>query len=274
MFGKLVKHDFIGSAHSLAPVYLVAAIIAGVTALSYAFDVTFLSAIGSLLLIIVVLAVVIITLFLIMSYFNKSMYTDQGYLTFTLPVKSRDVLASKIIVSFVWMVLSYAIMIGSLFLMVYFAKEKLGEEFGYEIGEIVDMIRTISGSGGLPALSNIIKIVVGILIYGFVSIMIIVATSFFSITLSNVRGFNKMGFFGGILIFVAIFIGMKIASSLIMAYFPMSLFLSEQGIKLVFKTMNDTSGAIGIGGTVFEAIASVLMIIGTSKLMTKKINLR
>ena len=274
MLGKLIKHDFIGSAHSIAPVYLVAAIISAVTALAFAFDIKFLKAIGAIALGIVVLCLVMITIFLTMSYFNKSLYSDQGYLTYTLPVKSRNILISKAIVSFVWMALSYLVLVGSFVLLVWYAKNKLGESLGYELEELLDMIGMLFSSSGIPTFAVITQIAFYALVYGFVTIMIIVSEAFFSMTLSNVKGFNKLGFFGGILIFVVIYIGVKIASTIIMAYVPVSLFLNSEGIGICFKSMNDVSNALGIGGFLFEAVVAVLLMFGTNFLMKKKINLR
>lgn len=274
MLGKLIKHDFIGSAHSMSIVYLIAGIIAAVTALSYAFDLTILKTLSTLALVIVVIGLVLITVFFMMSYYNKSLYTDRGYLTFTLPVKANNILFSKILVSFVWILLSYMILIGSMFLLLWYAKAKLGEELGYEIDQLIDSFSMLMSGSGLPKTVVIIKIAVYAVIFGFITIMIIVAESFFAITLSNVKGFNKLGFFGGILIFAVIYVAMKLASSAITVYAPVSLYLNETGVGLCFKSMDSVAGTVGIGGVIFEAVMAVVMIIGTRYLMTNKINLR
>ena len=68
-----------------------------------------------------------------MSYFNKTLYTDQGYLTYTLPVKSKDILISKAIVSFVWLALSYIVLVGTVVGIAWYAKAKLGESLGGDV---------------------------------------------------------------------------------------------------------------------------------------------
>lgn len=274
MLGKLLKNDFIGSAHAMLPVYLVALIAGAVTALSYVFNINFLKYIGSLTLVLLVFGLVIITLFLMMSYFNKSLYSDQGYLSYTLPVKSRDLLFSKVAVSFVWLTISYLVLAAFVVGALWYAKVKLDESLGGEIDELINAIGSLVSSNGLPSVAAIAKIVAIVLVYGFVSILILVSQVFFSMTLSNVRGFNKLGFFGGILIFAALFIIMKIASSLIMVYFPISLFISGDGIKITMKSMADVGSTYGIGGFLFEAIVSVGLLFATNSLMSKKINLR
>lgn len=274
MLGKLIKHDFIGSAHSMAIVYLIALVSFAVTALSYVFNISFLKVIGSLSLIVVVLGLVLITTFIMMNYFNKSLYSDQGYLSYTLPVKPKQLLFSKALVSFTWLALSYLIMVGTFSAILWYAKAKLGESLGSDFDEMIDMISSMVSGGGFPTVKVITKIVAGILIYGFVTVLVMVAEVFFSMTLSNVKGFNKLGFFGGILIFIVVYIALQVASALIMVYFPMSLFISGEDISLTFKSMNEVSNTFGVGGIIFQVIMSAVMFFTTNKLMSKKINLR
>lgn len=274
MLGKLIKHDFIGSAHSMLVVYLIALISFAVTAVSYLFNIKFLKFIGSFTFVIVVVGLVLITTIIMMNYFNKSLYSDQGYLSYTLPAKSSQILLSKAIVSFVWLTVSYLILVGTVVGIIWYAKAKLGENLGADFDELIDTFSMMMSSDGLPTAAAIAKIIAAALIYGFITILILVAEVFFSMTLSNVKPFNKLGFFGGILIFIAIYIVLQIVSALIMVYFPISLFISGDGIKIAFKSMNNVANTFGIGGLLFQMIAAAGMFFATNKLMSKKINLR
>lgn len=274
MLGKLIKHDFIGSSHSMLVVYLVAFISFAVTALSYLFNIKFLKFIGSFTSVIIVVGLVLITTIIMMNYFNKSLYSDQGYLSYTLPVKSKDILLSKAIVSFVWLTISYLILVGTVVGTIWYAKAKLGESLGADFDEIIDMFSMMMQGGGLPTAAAIAKIIAAALIYGFITILVLIAEVFFSMTLSNVKPFNKLGFFGGILIFVAVYIVIQILSALVMVYFPISLFVSGDGIKIAFKSMNNVSNTFGIGGLILQVILSIGMFFATNNLMSKKINLR
>lgn len=274
MLGKLIKHDFIGSAHSMLVVYLIAFISFAVTALSYLFNIKFLKFIGSFSFVIMVLGLVLITTIIMMNYFNKSLYSDQGYLSYTLPAKSNDILLSKAIVSFSWLAISYLILVGTVVGIIWYAKAKLGESLGADFDELLDMISAMTSSGGVPTASAIAKVIAAALVYGFITILVIVAEVFFSMTLSNVKPFNKLGFFGGILIFVAVYIVIQIVSSLVMVYFPLSLFISGDGLKLAFKSMNEVSNTFGLGGLILQIILSIGMFFATNNMMSKKINLR
>ncbi len=83
-------------------------------------------------------------------HFYRTMYTDQGYLTHTLPVGKHELLMSKIIVSSLWMLLimlamflSVMILLSSLVMAVAPAGYTLGQvwyEIFTSIGELMDLI--------------------------------------------------------------------------------------------------------------------------------------
>ena len=63
-----------------------------------------------------------------MIHFQKSLYSDQGYLTFTLPVKSFSNLTSKVLVSSFWNLLASVSSMGSIFIVIDALSKSLGEE--------------------------------------------------------------------------------------------------------------------------------------------------
>lgn len=79
-------------------------------------------------------------------HFYRTMYTDQGYLTHTLPVTKHELLCSKIIVSSLWMFfimlamfLSVMILLSSLVMTIAPAGYSLGEVWR----EIIDSVREL-----------------------------------------------------------------------------------------------------------------------------------
>lgn len=51
--------------------------------------------------------------------FYKNLYTDEGYLMHTLPVTARDLIISKCLISVLWNIVSTALILGSLFFLLY-----------------------------------------------------------------------------------------------------------------------------------------------------------
>ena len=96
MLGKLIKNEFKSTAHSMFGVFMAAGITFVVMLLVFLFKVKSLMTLSSVVLGAIVLAVLIITLFSIIAMFNKSLYGAQGYLSFTLPVKSVSLLTSTV----------------------------------------------------------------------------------------------------------------------------------------------------------------------------------
>lgn len=58
------------------------------------------------MIIMAISAVTIVSFFVVVYRYYKSMYTDEAYLTFTLPVKSGRIVTSKFIVSYAWVLIS------------------------------------------------------------------------------------------------------------------------------------------------------------------------
>ncbi len=125
MLGKLVKHDFIATWK--VPVSLDAALIAlGIltavvmytiphTSESIGLSIFMFSFIG-LYYIGIIAANVVTIIYLVIRYY-KNLYTSEGYLTFTLPVKTDMIIHSKVITGAVWLFLSYICTIISIIIV-------------------------------------------------------------------------------------------------------------------------------------------------------------
>ena len=115
MLGKLLKHDFIATWK--VPVSLDAALILmGILSAvmvqtipyfgeSFGTSVFIFSFFG-LYYIGIIAANIVILIYLVMRYY-RNLYTSEGYLTFTLPVKTDMIVHSKVITGSVWLFLSY-----------------------------------------------------------------------------------------------------------------------------------------------------------------------
>ncbi len=270
MLGKLIKNDFKASAHSLLPIYLIAFAVGVVTALSYAFEsLAIIQAIGTFVLLLLSFAILIIPVFLILSYFNKSLYSNQGYLSYTIPARSRDILFSKAVVSFSWITLGFAMYIAIYVFVIKYFFGKMDPSIIEQLEALYDMIEA------LPEKSVLFKVIIAVIVVFFFEILVIVSQIFFSITLSNIKPFNQLGNAGGFLIFVAVFVVMFYIFIQLTQYFPLSLFFSSGNVKIITEPMQGTANTvIGVMGVVFQLICSAAMFVGTNYLMKKKINIR
>ena len=120
MLKKLLKYDF----KAVLKVWWIIAVITLSIALIGAFSLRilnesngtslFINIFGGFLFIVSVITVAtsgVATCYLAAYRLYKNFYTDEGYLTFTLPVKRSTLLAAKTINSFVWVLISVVIML-------------------------------------------------------------------------------------------------------------------------------------------------------------------
>lgn len=109
MLIKLIKHDLIATKHEFLGIYLgyiLLSVIAPFLILNGPEWLQVLSvfAVGGVLI-----AIIVITFLAIIRLFQKRLYSNEGYLTWTLPVSNRLNLISKIIVALIWNIASFVI---------------------------------------------------------------------------------------------------------------------------------------------------------------------
>ena len=197
MLGKLIKYEFKACGRVFFPIYLVILILSIINGMysQYGFIQSLknnLSQKGSLLgvqgILTVVLLALFVSLFVItiiftIQRFKKSLLEDEGYLIFTLPVSSRNIILSKYIVSLIFVILSTLVAILSFVLMGIFIEN-------YQFARIMNMtgliiINMINSDKGI--LTAILVLILG---------LIIVYTNFvlsvyLSISVGQIPKFNK-----------------------------------------------------------------------------------
>jgi len=131
MFSKVLKYDF----RAIAKFFWILAISAIGTAcvagLFLNFSIKLLNDdeyyfIGTLALLLAIFAIIaffgsiITVLVLLLINFYKKLFSDEGYLTFTLPVSRKNILFSKTLNAFIWSLLSGAVLFVGLFIFFIF----------------------------------------------------------------------------------------------------------------------------------------------------------
>lgn len=117
MLGKLIKYDVKSTWRGFAGIYI--SILLGVVIVPFVFNninnEIINIAIGFMAFGIVI-AVVVVMIGNLFKIFNTNVFSKEGYLTMTLPVKSRQIIASKLIVSSMWIVLTGLVCVTGLFI--------------------------------------------------------------------------------------------------------------------------------------------------------------
>lgn len=125
MLGKLFKTEFKASGRLYLPIFICVLFFAAIERVMMELvdsnaSSSFLSTmfvIITVIFVIIIMSVSVSGQFISIYRFHKSVFTDEGYLTNTLPVKSRSIIISKLLVGVLYTVFSYIILLVSLFIM-------------------------------------------------------------------------------------------------------------------------------------------------------------
>lgn len=182
MLGKLIKYDMRSQRRILLPLtlailaasllctvalrFLITAIAddtTGFTTMMFAASTgvfVFLNAIA-------ILVYPTVTLILVMVHYYRNLYTDEGYLTFTLPVKTSQILASKFITAVIWSTISSVVVIICAGIIILFGTTTEGiinldviNGFGEVVSWLFDWIGwSIAGLYALNAVSGSLYVI-------------------------------------------------------------------------------------------------------------------
>ncbi len=274
MLGKLIKNEFIQTSKSLIAVYSAAAAAIAVMLLSYLIKVAFIGTMGSIALVVIGAVAIVMTLVMVITNFYRSLYANQGYLTFTLPVKSSGVLFSKFLVSFVWVIVSYILMFLCILSVVLYTRAKTDGM----LESVLQMLKGMEELGSLPSTTALIEYLTAIGLGSLVSVVTFVAFVFFAVTLANTRPFQKKSTFFGILIFFVCYVVNRGVSQWATIKLPLGVALTADKIKIVFQSMeNGVQDALfvwGIGGKIFSCLFALVLLILTGYIMENKVNIK
>lgn len=119
MLGKLFKHEMKATARMLLPLYLVLAVFTIMDRIVIYLDIFkgVLKVIPGFITfgyVVSIIALIIVSSVIIITRFYKNLMTDEGYLMFTLPVKSHELINSKLLTSTIWTITSTIAVIASI----------------------------------------------------------------------------------------------------------------------------------------------------------------
>lgn len=111
MLGKLLKHELYATGKNLVPLYGITLILSLVNRIFIDIDIfkgtlEIIPVFMMIAYVVSIIATLFATFVFIVIRFYKNLMSDEGYLMFTLPVKSTQLINSKLITAVIWTVLS------------------------------------------------------------------------------------------------------------------------------------------------------------------------
>lgn len=154
MLGKLLKYETRATARLFLPIYVAILLFALINRLINPFEkvgntmvttvegfsfLNMMRMISGFVYFALIVAVIAMTLVIIIQRFYKNLLGDEGYLMFTLPVKPWQHIISKLLISMLWNILSFIVIICSVLILI-----NVDNLFG-ELGRIIDSARAFFG---------------------------------------------------------------------------------------------------------------------------------
>lgn len=123
MLGKLIKHEWVATSKLLLPLYIIlciATVLGKILLVSMGNNDLFSPFLGllSVFYVFYLFIIAAVTQIYLIVRFYKNMFTDEGYLTNTLPVTSSQLINTKLLVAFCWNIINIVFISCSIFVIV------------------------------------------------------------------------------------------------------------------------------------------------------------
>jgi hypothetical protein len=166
MLGKLIKYELKATSRIMLPMYALLFVLALINKVFIIINLDSMKVpmiIAMTVYGFLFVAIFIMTLVVTIQRFNKNLLTDEGYLSFTLPVQVHSHVDCKMIVSLIWFVLSGIVAVASLIVMAIDRNALMNwQRF---IAECADAFRQIGAHGGILTLEMILLLLLSVLYF-------------------------------------------------------------------------------------------------------------
>ena len=208
-----------------------------------------------------IFAIAIATIVFLGIRIQKNLFSDEGYLTHTLPVKPTQILWSKVFVIWTWSVIDFICVMISVFTLITY-KDTLPEI----LKGASTFFGTLFGSFGFTNwLEEVITLLAGLSQYfGFYPLLLL-----FAMCLGNLFKSHKI--MGTLLSFFGLNIVLSFLSTMITFIIPgLSPFMQAN---LTQDNLSVYSGRLMIFTLVWNILFSAIFFVGSRYILTKKLNL-
>lgn len=256
MLGKLIKYEFAATGRIFLPLFGALIVAALISRLFIILRFQVPSIIGVTISVILIIAVFVIALIITLFRFYKNLLTNEGYLMFTLPVSTDSLIWSKLIVSFVWSVVSLiAIFIAIVIMSI--TDINIAEAFSA-------LISALSQQGITNITGFIIEFILLCIVYLFAGIILLYACMSSSLLVNKHRILFS---FGAYIVFYIV--GQIISSVAMVIIMPKHLFFENPSVAEVAGLVN----TIMLYSIAFALTSGVLLYLFTRYMLKNKLNL-
>ncbi|MCL2023439.1 MAG: hypothetical protein FWG82_03615 [Oscillospiraceae bacterium] len=281
---RLLKNEIKSTAQSMMGIYLATVITLAVMLLAQLANINWLTGVSYIALLIVGFLVFFVTMITVIRNFKLSLYGNEGYLSYALPVKGGTLLGAKTIVSAMWMLISFVLWIGVWVGSTAFLMSRLEEEemtILEAIKELLPMLVDIPGTGVLVLSVSFIAS------YIFLLMLVFVAVIFFAITVAQTRYFLSGSTIWSILLSFIIFLPAFVVNVYLTNNAPLTFVITAGGVGFIPHSMQDARERVfdyietatwnfpfGVAGMIFMLLMSAGLFIASAWLMNNRTNVK
>jgi len=265
MLGKLLKYEIKATARTFLPMYALLIVFALINKFFMAVNADYLripQIISMSVFVIIIVGICVMTLIVTIQRFNKNLLTDEGYLSFTLPVKAHTHIDSKMIVSLMWAFLSVIVSFIAIFVMA--VNEKTIKGIHEFLAQAIPAFNSLGASGYVILLEGIVFVIIAALCS--------IVTIYAAITIGNMSSKHKL------LAGVGAYLGFGIIEQIVM-----SIIITSFGgtVEHYFESLNRATMSAQVGavqlvmlGMILYSLAfGVVYYILTNWMLQRKLNL-
>lgn len=297
MLGKLTKHTFKAHASAVSNIYVAMGIIGVIMLILMLVDWTkwgdtgiglglAIKCIAAGALCLAALIGIVMTFSAVFSEFSRNMYSKEGHLTMTLPVKSSSLLFSKWLSGSFWVILSYTTFClcaaGSAVYIIKHSMNLVEDDAMYStvFDLIKEMLAQLFAAAGIvtPSTGVLFNLVAIYAFDGAVRACVFVLMVYFAVSLSHARPFNKAGKFGSVLYFFGGTFVINTFASLMTKLVKIYIIISDEYFTFtlhewqVRKAWSYGFGAYSITNIYCTVVLSVALFLLTAYIIDRKVN--
>lgn len=205
--------------------------------------------------------------------FYRTMYTDQGYLTHTLPVTANQLLISKILISGIWYLLIMAGVILSVVCLVASLMNGAMDPGSYSFAEFVDEMGSALDAMSSAMTGEMMGYVIHILVYILLAVLItpfsVMITIFGALTIGQLS--RKYKGLVGVLVYFGIGLVNSVVVMIVEMIYSMRLAFSVPKASAAYGDL----GILGIydATLIVQVVMAVILYFLSHRILTRKLNL-
>ena len=272
MLGKLIKYEFKACGRVFFPIYIGILVLAAANGLfnnynifqfengGFSFSIGSIQNILILVLFALFVALFVLTIVLTIQRFKKNLLEDEGYLMFTLPVSSTNLILSKYLVALIFIVLSTIVAVLS-FIFIGLLSGNVS------FSDIMSIIR-LEIFERLFEMQDLWKFALMRVVIFMILYSTFILTVYLSISVGQLPQFNKFRVVAGVIAFFLINMIISYIQNFINRFMENSYVYDD-----IMNGMTFTFTTYDMIGFVLNILIIVALFMGTDWILNKKLNL-